>query len=87
MMTHMKTTVELPDDLFQEAQRLARAEGSTMKSLIEEGLRAVIARHRAAGQAARFILPDASVPGNGLSAEFADASWAQIREAGYGDRL
>lgn len=85
-MTHMKTTVELPDELFQEAQQLARAEGSTMRSLMEEGLRAVIARHQA-GQAARFALRDASVPGNGLSAEFADASWAQIREASYGDRL
>jgi predicted transcriptional regulator len=87
MMAHMKTTVELPDDLFQELQQLARAEGSTMKSLMEEGLRAVIARHRAAGQTARFTLRDASVPGNGLRAEFADASWAQIREASYGDRL
>jgi len=86
-MTHMKTTVELPDDLFAEAQQLARTEGSTMKSLMEEGLRAVIARHRAAGHAARFTLRDASVPGNGLSAEFAGSSWAQIREASYGDRL
>jgi predicted transcriptional regulator len=87
MMAHMKTTVELPDDLLQEAQQLARAEGSTMKSLMEEGLRAVIARHRAAGQAARFTLRDASVDGNGLTAEFAEANWAQIREASYGDRL
>jgi predicted transcriptional regulator len=87
MLTHMKTTVELPDDLFQEARQLARSEGSTMKSLMEEGLRAVIARHRAAGQAARFSLRDASVPGNGLSPEFADAGWAKIREASYGDRL
>jgi predicted transcriptional regulator len=79
----MKTTIELPDDLLQEVQQLARAEGTTMKSLLEEGLRAVIARHREAG---RFALRDASVTGTGLTREFADADWAQIREASYGDR-
>jgi metal-responsive CopG/Arc/MetJ family transcriptional regulator len=84
MMTHMKTTVELPDDLFREIQQLARAEDTTMRSLLEEGLRAVIARHRKAWQ---FELRDESVGGNGRTAEFADASWAQIRDAGYGDRL
>ena len=84
MMTHMKTTVELPDELLREVQRLARAEGTTMRSLMEEGLREVIARHLAAG---RFTLRDASVPGEGVSAQFADATWAQLREAAYGDRL
>jgi len=84
MMTHMKTTVELPDELLREIQRLARAEGTTMRSLMEEGLREVIARHLAAG---RFTLRDASVPGEGVSAQFADATWAQLREAAYGDRL
>jgi Bacterial antitoxin of type II TA system, VapB len=84
MMTHMKTTVELPDELLREVQQLARAEGTTMRSLMEEGLREVIARHLAAG---RFTLRDSSVPGEGVSAEFADASWAQLREAAYGDRL
>jgi hypothetical protein len=80
----MKTTVELPDELLREAQQLARVEGTTMKSLLEEGLRAAIARHREASQ---FSLCDASVDGDGLTAEFADASWAQIRDASYGDRL
>ena len=84
MMTHMKTTVELPDELLREVQRLARAEGTTMRSLMEEGLREVIARHLAAG---RFTLRDASVPGEGVRAQFADATWAQLREAAYGDRL
>jgi hypothetical protein len=44
----------------------------------------VIARHRSATQ---FTLRDASVDGNGLHPEFAEASWAQIREASYGERL
>lgn len=83
MVTHMKTTVELPDELLREAQNIARAEGTTLKSVLEEGLRAVIERHRSARQ---FVLPDASVGGRGLQPEFADADWSRIREASYGDR-
>jgi hypothetical protein len=84
MVTHMKTTVDLPDELLLEAQRIARDEGTTLKSVMEEGLRAVIARHRTARQ---FRLRDASVTGRGLQSEFAGADWSKIREASYGDRL
>ncbi len=84
MVTHMKTTVDLPDELLHEAQQLARAEGTTLKSVLEEGLRAVIARHRGT---ASYTLRDASVPGNGLRPEFAEGSWEKIRAASYGDRL
>jgi hypothetical protein len=84
MVTHMKTTVELPDELLREAQRVARAEGTTLRSVLEEGLRAVIARYHSAPQ---FRLRDASVPGRGLRPDFADADWASIRAASYGDRL
>lgn len=80
----MKTTVELPDELLREAQRAAREEGTTLKSLMEEGLRAVLARHRDARQ---FALRDASVDGNGLQPEARSASWTDLRETIYGDRL
>lgn len=79
----MKTTVDLPDDLLREAQQVARAEGTTLRSVVEEGLRAVIARHRSAR---RFELRDASVPGRGLQPELAGADWAAIRDASYGHR-
>jgi predicted transcriptional regulator len=84
MVTHMKTTVELPDDLLREAQRIARAEGTTLRSVLEEGLRAVIARYLSSQQ---FTLRDASVGGHGLNPDLADAGWAQIRAVSYGDRL
>jgi len=80
----MKTTVELPDELLREAQNVARAEETTLKSLLEEGLRAVIARHRSSQQ---FTLRDSSVDGRGLNPELADAAWTRIREISYGDRL
>jgi predicted transcriptional regulator len=80
----VKTTVELPDDLLREARQLARAEGTTFKSLMEEGLRAVVGRRRESG---RFALEDASVGGRGLRPEFAGADWSRIRDAAYGGRL
>ena len=84
MVTHMKTTVELPDDLLREAQRIARAEGTTLRSVLEEGLREVIARYHNSQQ---FTLRDASIDGRGLDPELAEAGWARIRAVSYGDRL
>lgn len=43
--THMKTTIDLPDDLLARSKALVRRENSTLKALIEEGLqRALLAR-------------------------------------------
>ena len=84
MVSHMKTTVELPDELLLEVQRVAREEGTSMKSLLEEGLRVVLERHRSAGG---FRLRDGSVAGNGPQPAFREAGWDEIRAAAYGDRL
>jgi hypothetical protein len=80
----MKTTVDIADGLLQEAREIARGEGITLKALIEEGLRAAIARR--AGRA-KFTLEDASVGGDGLQPEVNTASWEEIRALAYGDRL
>ena len=37
-----RTTVRLPDDLLRRAKRKAAAEGRTLTSLVEDGLRRVI---------------------------------------------
>lgn len=39
MLLHMRTTVELPDDLFRRAKAKAAREGRTLTSLFEEALR------------------------------------------------
>ena len=47
----MKTTIELPDDLFLQAKRFALERGTTLKALVENGLRNALAQpelHRAA---------------------------------------
>jgi len=47
-----RTTVRLPQDLLSRAKRKAAAEGRTLTSLVEEGLRLVTAdnRRRARGK-------------------------------------
>jgi len=39
----MKTTIELPDDLFRQAKAEAALRGRRLKDLIEEGLRLALA--------------------------------------------
>jgi hypothetical protein len=41
-----RTTVRLPEDLLRRAKRKAAAEGRTLTSLIEDGLRLVVAEPR-----------------------------------------
>jgi predicted component of type VI protein secretion system len=79
----MKTTVDLPETLVREAQDVARAEGITLRALVEDGLRAVLERRRSESG---FRLADASVDGNGLRPEFRDTGWDNLRAAIYGDR-
>jgi putative antitoxin of VapBC-like toxin-antitoxin system len=80
----VRTTVDLPDELVLEVQRIAREQNRTMRSVMEEALRGTIARYQ---QARAFELSDASVGGNGLQLEFRDATWDELRAAAYGNRL
>jgi hypothetical protein len=80
----MRTTVDLPDELLLEVQRIAREQKRTMRSVMEEALRAAIAKYQ---RAQAFELPDASVDGNGLQPAFRDADWDELRAAAYGSRL
>ncbi len=38
----MKTTVEVPDDLYRKAKAMAALHGRKLKDLVEEGLRLVL---------------------------------------------
>lgn len=81
MVNHMKTTVNLPDALLDEARDTARRRGTTVTSLIESGLRVAISEQE--GPSSPFTLDDASVDGNGLSTEFRTASWELLRAVSY----
>ncbi|BBX74202.1 hypothetical protein [Mycobacterium shinjukuense] len=78
----MKTTVNLPDELVRAAQELARRERTTLRELIETGLRGVVEQR--CGDS-RFALADASVDGEGLQPSFRGASWEKIRNTIYQD--
>lgn len=76
----MKTTLDISAALVSEMRKLAVREQTTLRALVEEGLRQVL-KERNAKPA--FRLRDASVKGRGLQPEFADADWNRIREASY----
>jgi hypothetical protein len=81
--THMKTTIEVQDDLLERAKRTAQREGTTLRALIEEGMRLVLrARARRGGPAFRVR----TFKGDGLTPEFRDAGWERIRDEIYRDR-
>jgi hypothetical protein len=54
-----RTTVRLPLDLLNRARRQAAAEGRTLTSLVEEGLRLVLARTQG-GRRKQNVLPRVS---------------------------
>lgn len=83
MVSNMKTTIEIPDALLDEARRVAAREGTTVKALVEQGLRSVVAARR---RREAFKLRDASFAGAGLRPELSEASWEDIREASYEGR-
>jgi hypothetical protein len=58
-----RTTVRLPKDLLTRAKRKAAAEGRTLTSLIEDGLRLVVAESRTAGKAKRVLPPVSKATG------------------------
>ncbi len=76
----VKTTIEIADALLLEAKQLARQQGLTLRSLIEEGLDRTLKER--AKTPPRAVCP-VVFGGKGLQAEFRDASWRTIRNAAY----
>jgi len=58
-----RTTVRLPEDLLARAKRKAAAEGRTLTSLIEDGLRLVTAEDRKPERRKRVVLPVSKATG------------------------
>ena len=79
----VKTTIEIADDLFERAQKLAREEKTTFRALTEQGLRLVLKEKR---NAPRKLPPLVTVGGGGLTDEFKNASWERIRDESYRGR-
>ena len=81
MVTHMKTTIDIADDLLERAKRLAQRENKTLKEIVEEAL-----RHQFASQPAktRFKYRPHTVKGKGLQPGIAEGDWDKLRDLIYG---
>ena len=74
--------LEISGPLLARAKKLAARESTTLRELVEAGLRHVLAER---GQQ-DFQLRDARVEGRGLRPELRDAAWEQIRDTAYEGR-
>jgi hypothetical protein len=83
MVVCMKTTVDIADTLLATAKKVAAEEGTTLRALIEEGLRRVLERRQRRGE---FRLRRASFRGNGLQPGVREGDWEQMRDLVYEGR-
>ena len=83
MVSHMKTTIQIPDSLFEEVRKMAQREHTTMKAIVEDGLRRIVSERQ---RRSRFRLRKATFRGKGLQPHLIAGSWDQIRELSYEGR-
>jgi hypothetical protein len=79
----MKTTVHIADSLFEEARKLAHRERTTLKALVEQGLRLIVSERKRRNE---FRLRKVTFKGQGLQPHLSGTSWEQIRELSYEGR-
>ena len=79
----MKTTLDISDPLLKEARKVAVRQRTTLRALVEQGLRQVVSEHT---RRRRFRLRNASFKGRGLREELGDAGWDRVRDLAYEGR-
>jgi len=66
MVSHMKTTVDLPDELLIAAKKRAAESRTTLRDLFEQGLRLVLAgpgaRRARAGRRIHWVVAKGGLP-------------------------
>lgn len=77
----MKTTIEISDPLLRRAKKLASSEDTTLRALVEDGLRKVLEDKEARKKT--FQLKHVTYGGQGLQPQAQGASWEKIRELAY----
>lgn len=83
MVRNMKTTIDIPTPLLEQAKTVAAEEGTTLKRLVEEGLRLVVERY---SQPAGFKLRSAGYRGEGVQPGVELECWDQLRGLIYQGR-
>jgi Arc/MetJ family transcription regulator len=79
----MKTTIEIADALLEQAKKWAAKEDTTVKALVEEGLRRILGERE---KGKKFRLRKATFKGKGLQPGVSEGSWEAIRELIYKER-
>ena len=73
----MKTTIELPDDLFRQAKHYAVQQGIPMREVVERGVRVLVEGKQ---PKKKFRLRTITTKGDGL---ICDGDWNTIRSLIY----
>jgi hypothetical protein len=81
MVSHMKTTISIADDLFEKARSRARREDKTFREVVEEALRLHLARKESRNT---FRLKRHTFKGEGLQPGIEEGNWEQLRDLIYG---
>ena len=79
MGTHMKTTIDIADDLLARAKRQARRENKTLREVVEEALR----RQLVSKASQPFRLKRHPFKGQGLQPMAVEGKWEAIRDLIY----
>ncbi len=83
MVRNMKTTIDIPTPLLEQAKTVAAEEGTTLRRLVEEGLRLVVEQH---SRPAGFKLRSVHFRGDGVQPGVELERWDQIRGLIYQGR-
>ena len=81
-MGRMKTTLEIQDELLRRAKLHARKKGRTLRSVVEEGLRAALADEPIKNT---YRLPDMRVGDPNAEFPLEKYSWEELRDIIYGE--
>ncbi len=77
MVTHMKTTIDIADDLLGKAKRRAARENKTLREVVEEALRRHLSEKGAQGG---FRLGRHVFKGRGLQPGLTEGNWESVRD-------
>jgi len=80
MVSHMKTTLDIADDLFLRTKSVANKRGVTFRDMVMQGLSLVLESESRAVK-----IKPVTFKGKGLSPEFQNAGWSKIRDTAYGE--
>lgn len=86
MATHMKTTIDIAPALLEEAKRIARERETTLRALVEDGLRRVLDEERSGRRYAYDHVSVDDWPKPGVDLSDWGAIKALIREPEFLDR-